>query len=75
MVSPSSSIANLYICIQVTDHHNKVCYCVGEFGEVYKAHLIKWSGQGKSRIVAVKTLRGNHHVIIMITRHMNILSF
>ena len=43
--------------------------------EVYKAHLIKWSGQGKSRIVAVKTLRGNHHVIIMITRHMNILSF
>ena len=30
----------------------------GEFGEVYKAHLIAWHGQGDPRIVAVKTLRG-----------------
>ena len=30
----------------------------GEFGEVYKAHLTGFSKQGKSRLVAVKTLRG-----------------
>ena len=30
----------------------------GEFGEVYKARLIAWHGQGDPRIVAVKTLRG-----------------
>ena len=31
----------------------------GEFGEVYKARLIAWHGQGDPRIVAVKTLRGS----------------
>ena len=30
----------------------------GEFGEVYKAHLTGFSKQGKSCLVAVKTLRG-----------------
>ena len=30
----------------------------GEFGEVYKAHLIAWHGRGDPRTVAVKTLRG-----------------
>ena len=30
----------------------------GEFGIVYKAHLIKWHGNGDPKIVAVKTLKG-----------------
>ena len=30
----------------------------GEFGEVYKAHLIAWHGKGDPQTVAVKTLRG-----------------
>ena len=42
----------------------------GEFGEVYKAHLTGFSKQGKSRLVAVKTLRGmvniSHSVIFLV---------
>ena len=30
----------------------------GEFGEVYKAHLIRRTGDREPRTVAVKTLRG-----------------
>ena len=46
-----------WLCIT----YNSVCGYIlspGEFGEVYKAHLIKWTGEGKPRTVAVKTLRG-----------------
>ena len=31
---------------------------LGEFGEVYKAHLIEWHDMGMNQIVAVKTLKG-----------------
>ena len=37
-----------------------VCY-LGEFGEVYKAHLIKWHGMEMPGVVAVKTLKGTHN--------------
>ena len=37
----------------------------GEFGEVYKAHLTGFSKQGKSRLVAVKTLRGMVNLSIL----------
>ena len=49
---------------------------LGEFGEVYKAHLNKWHGMGMPRVVAVKTLKGmfcrstgywDHILIIIIT--------
>ena len=54
---------------------------LGEFGEVYKAHLIKWHGRRMRRVVAVKTLKGttfcrstsyqDHMFIIIITRMYN----
>ena len=50
---------------------------LGEFGEVYKAHLTKWHGMEMPRVVAVKTLKGtefcrstsyqDHILIIIIT--------
>ena len=46
----------------------------GEFGEVYKAHLTGFSKQGKSRLVAVKTLRGmvniSHSVIFWLAQQV-----
>ena len=41
-----------------------VSYFSGEFGEVYKARL---TGGEISRVVAVKTLRGekNHHIVYL----------
>ena len=46
-------------------------HCVGEFGEVYKAHLIKWHGEGMPKTVAVKTLRGicYHVYMAILTGH------
>lgn len=41
--------------------HNYACHVVlntGEFGIVYKAHLIHWHGGGPTKTVAVKTLKG-----------------
>ena len=34
-----------------------LCF-TGEFGIVYKAHLIQWHGQGGPKVVTVKTLKG-----------------
>ena len=39
-----------------------LCF-LGEFREVYKAHLIKWHGMGMPRVVAVKTLKGNCNAV------------
>ena len=63
-------------CVEDEKTPCTVCY-LGEFGEVYKAHLIKWHGMGMPRVVAVKTLKGaefcrstsyqDHILIIIIT--------
>jgi len=39
---------------------------LGEFGEVYKAHLIKWHGRRMLRVVAVKTLKGNCNDVMIL---------
>ena len=33
-------------------------YCVGEFGVVYRAKLLRKQGRSKPELVAVKTMRG-----------------
>jgi len=47
---------------------NYACHVVlntGEFGIVYKAHLTHWHGDGPTKTVAVKTLKGTHVVMYM----------
>ena len=42
--------------------------CIGEFGIVYKAHLNSWHGQGSTKVVAVKTLKG---IAVFTQKHPN----
>ena len=54
MLATFCSIKSLYNCclsIPIT----------GEFGIVYKAHLLQWHGQGSPEVVAVKALKGTFH--------------
>ena len=48
---------------EVITHGNALYNYTGEFGVVYKAHLIKWYGHGMPQTVAVKTLRGTSELL------------
>ena len=50
----------VYVCMNTT------VSCVGEFGVVYKAHLVKL-GQSTPEIVAVKTLKGQNTSLLLYT--------
>ena len=39
-------------------------YCVGEFGVVYRAKLLRKQGRNKPELVAVKTMRGTFELEI-----------
>ena len=53
----SLEVAVIVIIVQIT-----TCQIyLGEFGVVYKAHLVKWHGYGDPQMVAVKTLKGTQY--------------
>ena len=49
------------LCMLAQHAESVPCHAVsttGEFGIVYKAHLTHWHGEGPTKTVAVKTLKG-----------------
>ena len=53
-LSLQSNLANITLCFSTVE-----ISISGEFGVVYKGHILKGQGQIVSEIVAIKTLKGN----------------